>query len=247
MNSHDLSAVFASGAASLVEFIEALTVVLAAAAARGGRSAIAGALAAVVLLATLVAVFGPTLMHLPLAPAQLILGTLLVLFGTRWLRKATLRAAGIIPLRDEMSAFRRHSDRIGNIDMPVARWDIPGFAASFQATAIEGFEVVFIVVAIGTGGPGLLLPAIYGAVLALVLVSVAGLLLHRPITRIPENTLKRIVGAMLSGLGTFWIGEAAGLGWPGGDLSVPALGVAYLIVSVATATRLRHVGSVAAS
>ena len=241
MTSHAFSALLASGAASLVEFIEALTVVLAVGATRGWRSAIAGALAALVLLFVLVAVFGPTLMRLPLAPAQFVLGTLLVLFGTRWLRKATRRAAGIIPLRDEEAAFRRHTDRIGTSGRPTAGWDIPGLAASFQATSIEGLEVVFIVVAIGAGGSGLLGPAIYGALLALVLVSVAGLFLHRPITRVPENLLKRLVGAMLSGLGTFWIGKAAGLQWPAGNFSISLLAFAFFLVSVATATMLRRI------
>lgn len=229
-----------SGAASLVEFIEALTVVLAVGATRGWRSAGAGVVAALVFLAVLVALFGPALRHLPLAPAQFVLGTLLVLFGTRWLRKATRRAAGIIPMRSEDAAFRRHRDRIGGIASPVARWDGPGLAAAFQATTIEGLEVVFIVVAIGAGGSGLLQPAMVGAAAALVLVAGLGMLLHRPITRVPENTLKRLVGAMLAGFGTFWIGEGAGLAWPGGDASIVLLSLAYLLVSVMAAAWLRR-------
>ena len=238
--SQALSALMTAGAASLVEFIEALTVVLAVGATRGWRSAFAGVAAALLLLGVLVALFGPALRRLPLAPAQLLLGTLLVLFGTRWLRKATRRAAGSIPLRDEAVAYRRQRDRIGGIARPVLPWDVPAFAASFQATAIEGLEVVFIVVAVGAGGSGLLAPAILGAVIALALVALLGILLHRPITRVPENTLKRLVGAMLSGFGTFWVGEGAGLAWPGGDVSIVPLGLGYLLVSIIAAGSLRR-------
>ena len=240
MSSHALSVMMTSGAASLVEFIEALTMVLAVGATRGWRSAGAGVVGALILLAVLVATFGPALRHLPLAPAQLVLETLLVLFGTRWLRKATRRAGGIIPMRNEDAAFRRHRDRMGGIALPVAQWDGAGLAAAFHATAIEGLEVVFIVVAIGAGGSNLLQPAMIGAAAALVLVAGLGMLLHRPITRVPENTLKRLVGAMLAGFGTFWVGEGAGLAWPGGDFSIVLLGLAYLLVSVVSAARLRR-------
>lgn len=223
-----------------MELIEALTVVLAVGATRGWRSASVGAVGAVVLLIALVALFGPALGSLPLGPAKLVVGLLLVLFGLRWLRKATRRAAGIMPLRDEAAAFRRHRDRVGRISGAVARWDVPGIAASFQATAIEGLEVIFIVVAVGAGKPDLLQPSVLGAGAALALVALLGLVLHRPITRVPENTLKRLVGAALSGLGTFWVGEGAGLGWPGDEASILPLSVAYLILSVMIAASLRR-------
>jgi uncharacterized membrane protein len=237
-----LYAAAAAGAASLVEFIEALTVVLAVAATRGLRSAAAGVLAALALLTGLVALLGPVLRHVAVAPAQVVFGTLFVLFGTRWLSKATRRAAGVIPLRDETIAFRRHRDRVAAIGAPVGRWDGAGMAVAFQATAIEGLEVVFIVVAIGSGGSGLLAPAVLGAAAALCLVAILGVVLYRPITRVPENTLKRFVGAMLAGLGTFWVGEGAGLRWPGEDLWIVLLGLGFLLLSAVLAARLRRAG-----
>lgn len=240
MTPHAVSAALASGAASLVEFIEALTVVLAVGASRGLRSALLGAALALAVLTLLVALLGPALGRVPMAPAQLILGTLLVLFGTRWLRKATRRAAGIIPLRDEIAAFRRHSERMGKIGQPVERWDLPAIAAAFQATAVEGLEVVFIVIAIGAGASGLLHAAIGGAALAFGIVCVLGVFLHRPITRVPDNTLKQLVGSALSGLGLYWVGEGAGLQWPAGDLSIVLLTLAFLLASTATAWQLRR-------
>lgn len=240
MTSQALSAFFTAGAAALVEFIEALTVVLAVGAGRGWRSALAGAGAALLLLLVLVFVFGPALASLPLGPAKLIIGALLLMFGLRWLRKATRRAAGVLPLRNEKAAFLRHSTRIGRSGGAATRWDGAGFAAAFQATAIEGLEVVFIVVAVGGGDAGLFRAAITGALAALALVAAVGALLHRPITRVPENTLKRLVGAALAGLGTFWVGEGAGLGWPGEDAAILGLTVAFYLVSVLTVELLRR-------
>nr|WP_321983003.1 FTR1 family protein [uncultured Lichenicoccus sp.] len=239
MSPHAVSALLASGSASLVECIEALTVVLAVGSTRGWRAALAGAAAALGVLLLLVALLWPTLRHLPLAPLRLGLGLLLLLFGARWLLKATRRAAGIIALRDETVAFERHRRRAASAPVQLGRWDGAAFATSFQATVVEGLEVVFIVVAVGSGGAGLWLPAGAGAALALGVVALLGLVLHRPITRVPENTLKQVAGALLCGFGSFWIGGGAGLHWPGGDLAMPALAVAFLLVSVVSAGILR--------
>jgi uncharacterized membrane protein len=239
MFSQSLSAFMTAGAASLVEFIEALTVVLAVGAGRGWRSALAGAAGALVLLLLVALLFGPALGAIPLGPAKMVVGTLIVLFGLRWLRKATRRAGGIIPLRDEAEAFERYRARVGQAETSAPRWDRIGLLAAFQATAIEGLEVIFIVVAVGAGGTGLLRAAASGAAAALVAVVALGAVLHRPITRVPENTLKRVVGATLAGLGTFWIGDGAGLQWPGDDIAIVPLSVLYLLLSVAVAARLR--------
>ena len=240
MNSHAASALLASGAASLVECIEALTVVLAVGSTRGWRATLSGSVAALGILLLLLVALGPALRHLPLAPLRLGLGTLLLLFGARWLRKATRRAAGIVPLRDETLAFRRHSERAASAPAAHGAWDGVAFGSAFQATAVEGLEVVFIVLAVGSGGAGLWLPAAAGAGLALIVVMLLGLALHRPITHVPENTLKQVAGALLCGFGSFWIGEAAGLRWPGGDLAMPALAAAFLFASDITARLLRR-------
>ncbi|WP_428375014.1 COG4280 domain-containing protein [Lichenicoccus sp.] len=240
MSPHAISALLASGAASLVECIEALTVVLAVGSTRGWRAALAGAATAIGVLVLLVALLWPALRQVPLAPLRVVLGTLLLLFGARWLRKATRRAAGIIPLRDEAAAFQRQRQHAASAPIRSGRWDGAAFATTFQATVVEGLEVVFIVVAVGSGRAGLWLPAGAGAALALVLVALLGVALHRPITRVPENTLKQIAGALLCGFGTFWIGEGAGLAWPGGDLAMPVLAAAYLLASVIAARILRR-------
>jgi Ca2+/H+ antiporter, TMEM165/GDT1 family len=233
---HVGTTVAAAFLASLVECVEALTVVLAVGNVRGWRSALAGTGAALAVLAAIVAVLGPSLRRIPLHLIQLIVGAMILLFGLRWLRKAILRAAGLIPLHDEALAFSKNEAamRSGiNGSLIAGRGlDKLAFAAAFHITMLEGTEVVFIVVALGAGGIGLLMPAALGAALALLVVIALGLALHQPLARVPENTLKFVVGVLLSAFGTFWVGEGAGLGWPGSDLSIPFLIAAYLVIGL---------------
>jgi uncharacterized membrane protein len=192
---------------SFVEAVEALTIVLAVAVVRGGRPAGIGALAGLVLLALIVLALGPLLDRIPLHLLQVVLGILLLLFGMRWLRKAILRAAGIIPLHDEAAAFATETEELRDqARREEARLDWLAGLASFKAVVLEGLEVVFIVIAVGSAR-GLLGQASVGAVAACLVVVTAGLVLHRPLARIPENTLKFAVGVLLSAFGVFWTGE----------------------------------------
>lgn len=226
------TSVLASFLASLVECVEALTVVLAVGSTRGWRAALGGSAAAIALLLAIVAVLGRALLRLPIHLSQLIIGALLLLFGLRWLRKAILRSAGLIPLHDEQAAFVKNAEAMRNIVHVRGLLDGAAFAAAFNITMLEGTEVVFIVIGIGAGGAGLLLPAGLGALAALLVTVALGLVVHRPLAKVPENTLKFTVGALLSGLGTFWTGEGLGFGWPGEDWSIPALAAAYLVLGL---------------
>lgn len=230
---HLAPTVLAAFFASMVEFVEALTVILAVGAVRGWRGALSGAGAALVVLAALVALLGPALSTIPLGWIQLIVGALLLLFGLRWLRKASLRAAGIIPLHDEAAIFVKESERLRGHGA-AAGFDTIGFAAAFQITMLEGTEVVFIVIAIGAGGAGLLLPACFGALAALAVVVLLGVAINRPLSQIPENTLKFIVGVLLSAFGAFWFGEGLGVAWPGDDWAILALIAGFGLVALAT-------------
>ena len=228
---HSGPALLASFLASSVECVEALTIVLAVGAVRGWRPALFGAGLAAALLAALVAVFGAELQLLPLASLQTAIGILLLLFGMRWLRKAVLRAGGVIALRDEMANYACETETLRGAPREARKWDPLGIATSFKAVSLEGIEVVFIVIAIGAVG-GALVPATVGALAAAALVAAAGLVLHRPLARAPENMLKFAVGVMLSSFGTFWIGEGYGIQWPGGDLSVLGLIAGFLAVAL---------------
>jgi Ca2+/H+ antiporter, TMEM165/GDT1 family len=222
---HAGTAVAASFLASLVEFVEALTIVLAAASVAGWRAALAGTGIAVVVLAALVGVFGRALNVVPLAAAQIVVGALLLVFGLRWLRKAVLRSAGVIAMHDEQAAYEVQRTALSQRQVTA----VSGGLAAFQGVAIEGVEVVFIVLATGTGGQ--LVPATLGATAAMVVVVGLGLLLRAPLARVPENTLKFAVGVMLTAFGIFWIGEGAGLVWPGGDWSLVVLVVALWLMA----------------
>ena len=226
--------------ASLVEAVEALTIVLAVAMVRGWRWAGLGALAGLASLILIVMVLGPLLDRVPLHLLQLAIGVLLLLFGMRWLRKAILRTAGVIPLHDESLAFATETAELrAQARRQQASLDWLAALTSFKAVLLEGLEVVFIVIAVGAGR-GLLLPASAGALAACLLVAGAGLVLHRPLARVPENTLKFAVGVMLSAFGVFWTGEGLGVVWPGADLAIVAFAALFLAVGLAAPVLVRR-------
>jgi uncharacterized membrane protein len=227
--------VVAAFLASTVEVVEAFTIVLAVSLVRGPRPAIAGTAAALVVLALAVALFGPLLGAIPIHGLQLVVGVLLLLFGLGWLRKAVLRAGGVLPLHDETAAFAREKDALAE---GTSDW-LAGVAA-FKAVLLEGTEVAFIVIAVGAR-PGMLVPAGVGAALACVLVLAAGLMLRAPLSRVPENSLKFVVGSLLTGFGLFWTAEGVGAPFPGGDLAIPALIAAALVLGLALAGAARSV------
>jgi Ca2+/H+ antiporter, TMEM165/GDT1 family len=236
---HAGAIIAASFLASLVEFVEALTIVLAVGVERGWRSALLGVATGLALLAVLVLAFGPLLAEVPIGPLQVALGVLLLLFGMRWLRKAVLRAAGVIALRDERAAFLSQTQRLRRAGAREKAWDTVAWVTSFKAVVVEGLEVVFIVLAL-SAVRGNLLPATAGAAAALLLVVLLGLAIHRPLARVPENSLKFAVGILLSAFGTFWFAAGAGLAWPGGDLAIPGLILGFFfagLLAVACARR----------
>ena len=227
--------------ASLVEFVEALTIVLAVGTTRGWRAALIGAAGGVFLLTVLTVTFGPALQQIPLASLQFVVGILLLLFGMRWLRKAILRAAGVITPHDESAIYARQTAALANggsaAGHATTRIDHIGLITSLKAVTLEGLEVIFIVIATGAGGQ--LANAALGAAAAGIVVIAAGVALHRPLTRVPENALKFAVGVLLSAFGVFWIGEGLGFPWLGEDLSLLALVAGFASVSLLSALAVR--------
>lgn len=225
-------AVGAAFVASTVEVVEAFTIVLAVATLRGWRPALTGAVAALGALAVIVAALGPALGLVPLGALQIVIGVLLLLFGLGWLRKAVLRGAGLMALHDEDAIFERERTRIGDEVRSARAADGIAALASFKAVLLEGLEVVFIVLAVGAGR-GLMIPASIGALAAFLVVMAAGLMIHKPLARVPENTLKFLVGVMLSAFGVFWTSEGLGAPWPGGDLALLGLVAAFAAAALA--------------
>ncbi len=252
-----VSLVVASFLASSVEMVEALTIVLALGVTRGWRSTNIGVVAALALLAVVVAILGPAVTRFPLPVLQIVVGTLLLIFGLQWLRKAVLRAGGFKALHDEDATYQKEIAAARAAGMEVrAGLDWYAFTLSFKGVFLEGLEVAFIVITFGStattdkaiGAMGIPLAA-GGALAAITLVGLAGVLVHEPLSRVPENALKYAVGALLSTFGTFWGAEgvaakvqpgvAAGP-WPGEDLALLPILVFYLLCSFAMVALLRR-------
>jgi len=237
---HAAPAVSAAFLASAVEVVEAFTIVLAVGAFSGWRPALLGTAAGVAVLAGLVLSLGPVLGAIPLHPLQLVIGVLLLLFGMRWLRKAVLRSAGVIALHDEDAVFAQET---AHLRVQAARhrdgkgW-IAGVAA-FKAVVLEGIEVVFVIIAVGAAH-GQMWAASLGAFAACAIVLAIGLVVHKPLSKVPENTLKFAVGVMLSAFGVFWTGEGLGVDWPGGDVAILAFALLFLAAGVALSSALRR-------
>jgi uncharacterized membrane protein len=247
--SSTLVLVLAVFAASLVEMVEALTIVVAAGVSRGWRSALEGAAAAALVLGVLVVVVGvPLIRYIPLDALRVVVGALLLVLGLSWLRKAILRSSGHKAPHDEdiiyaetvaeLSAEDGSAGAAPNRAAGAGGRDSVGFAVAFKGVFLEGTEVVLIVVSLGAAQHRLGLAALAAAVAA-VLVAVVGLLVARQLSEVPENTIKTLVGVMLTSFGVFWVGEGAGVHWPGDDLAIPVLVGFFVVVYFAFTAYMR--------
>jgi Ca2+/H+ antiporter, TMEM165/GDT1 family len=218
--------------ASAVEFVEATTIVLAVGITRGWRAPLAGSALAALTLAVIVGTLGVALVTV--VPEHLLLGlvgTLLLLFGLRWLRKAVLRFAGILALHDEEEIYRKEVAELRSQGLKKTEWDWIGMIVAYKAVLLEGIEVAFIVIAFGAKGIGAMNAAILGALAAGIIVIALAAALRHPLTAVPENWMKFGVGAMLSTFGVFWFGEGIGAEWPGDAASIPIILGAFLVAS----------------
>lgn len=237
----DVLLVLAVFLACAVEAVEAVTIVLAVGTARGWRSAMQGVVAGLVTLSVVVVAVGPALTLVPLDALRLVVGGLLLVFGLGWLRKAILRASGLKALHDEDLIYDRElaaARTATEIRHPlVADWY--AFTLSFKGVVLEGLEVAFIVVSVGSNQGSIRLAAL-GAALAVLAVVGAGIVVREPLARVPENTLKFVVGVLLTSFGTFWGAEGAGADWPGGDAALLVVIATVLVVALALVQALRR-------
>jgi uncharacterized membrane protein len=237
--------------ASAVEFVEAFTIVLVVGVTINWRSAMIGTLAAIVTLAALIAIFGVTLVqYVPIEIFRLVVGVILILFGLKWLKKAILRYSGIKALHDEEAIYE---DTVAELrakgEVVTTGIQPSAVALAFKSVLLEGLEVAFIVITFGTsisataGGnrfSGIGSAAI-GAAVAGILVILLGIAVRAPLKQVPENTLKFVVGIMLTTFGTFWTVEGFNVAWPLADAFIPILGIIYLAASFALVTWLRGI------
>lgn len=236
--------------ASAVEFVEAFTIVLVVGVTMNWRSSLAGAFAAAATLAVIVATLGVALVQfVPLQYLRLAVGIILILFGLKWLKKAVLRYSGIKALHDEEAIFEEHMAEIrARGEKPDARFMPFGVALSYKAVLLEGLEVAFIVITFGSSAAttvaekssGIASAAI-GAAIAGVLVILLGAAVRAPLTKVPENSLKFVVGIMLTTFGTFWAGEGFGVNWPYADAFILVLAALYLLSSFVLVLWLKQV------
>ena len=215
--------------ACAVEAVEAVTIILAAGTSRDWRSTFQGVISGLVVLAGLIVILGPSIENLPKNTLRLAVGGLLLVFGMQWLRKAILRASGFKALHDEDKIFKDEVEAARKV-AKVSRFAVSdwyAFTLSFKGVLLEGLEVVFIVVTFGIiqkgSNPQAFSPAIWAAAIAVVLVTIAGFAIHKPLSKVPENTMKFVVGTLLTSFGIFWGAEGAGAQWPHQDLSLLAI------------------------
>ncbi len=227
--------------ASAVEFVEAVTIVLAVGVTRQWRSTLLGAGAAVAVLAGLVAVFGSAIaLFVPIDLLRLVVGGFLLIYGLQWLTKAILRAGGAKAKHDEAAIYEREIAALrAEPPVPATGMDWISFTVAAKGVMLEGLEVAFIVVTFGASA-GMLGPATLGAAIAAAAVLLAAAIVHRPLAAVPENGLKFAVGLMLVSFGTFCAGEGVGIDWPGADAAILALLAGYLALALAGAWLVRE-------
>jgi len=226
--------------ACFVEMVEATTIVMAMGFTRSWRSAIAGTVAALALLAVVTLAAGYALANwLPESALQLAIGGLLLIFGLQWLRKAILRSSGRKAVHDEDAIFQEEVEAARAAGESKGKGlDMFSFVVSFKGVFLEGMEVVFIVITFGLNADNVF-GASMGALAAVVIVLGLALALKRPLAMINENLLKYGVGLLLATFGTYWAVEGIGIfrdggesvEWPGGDLAIIALLVGWFLLS----------------
>jgi uncharacterized membrane protein len=229
---HDALLFLAAFLAAAVEMVEALTIVLAVGVVRGWRSALLGVGAALLALAAVCAALGPALTRIPIDGLRFVVGGLLLIFGLQWLRKAILRASGLKALHDEDAIFLEGEAEARAAGQTEGKVDWYAFTVAFKGVFLEGLEVAFIVVTFGSSQGNYAL-VVAGAAAAVVSVTLVGVAVHKPLSRVPENSMKFGVGIMLTSFGIFWGGEGAGVDWPGGDAAL--LGVLAFVALLAFA------------
>jgi len=227
---------------SCVEMVEALTIVLAVGHTRGWRSCLEGVAAALAALVVLVAFVGPALVRVPLATLHLVIGTILLIFGMQWLRKAILRSSGLKAKNDEDVRYQSTVAQLESSDSAPRR-DQVAFVVAFKGVFLEGLEVVIAVITLGTSAHRLGLAAMVAAI-AVVLVAIVGAVVSKQLTKVPENAMKMGVGILLTSYGTFWAGEGLKIHWPGGDAGLPVLVAVYLVVAWSFIVALRRSATV---
>jgi uncharacterized membrane protein len=230
--------------ASAVEAVEALTIILASGITRGWRSTFEGAALALACLAVIVVVVGAALIqYVPLYILRVVVGTLLLIFGLQWLTKAILRETGFKALHDECDIYEREVATLSQEKGIRGKRDSLAFVVSFKGVLLEGMEVIMIVISFGLAGGShnQLETAALGAVVAVGFIAAMGVVVARPLAKVPENYMKLGVGNLLTVFGLFWMGEGIGVRWPLGDVFILVLLGIIFLATVGLVTHFKRV------
>jgi uncharacterized membrane protein len=231
--------VVATFVACFVEMVEATTIVMAMGFTRSWRSAVAGTAAALGALAVVTVFAGYALGNwLPEAALQLAIGSLLLIFGLQWLRKAILRSSGRKALHNEDAIYREEAAAAKAAGRGSGGIDMFSFMVSFKGVFLEGMEVVFIVITFGLNADNVPAASI-GAAAAVIVVLLIAMATKRPLSMINENLLKYGVGLLLASFGTYWAVEGMGIfrdgggsvQWPGSDFAILGLIAVWFLLS----------------
>ncbi|MEI6710097.1 MAG: hypothetical protein WCL17_03850 [Actinomycetota bacterium] len=212
--------------ATAVEMVEALTIVVAVGHTRGWRSALEGVAVALMALGALVGIFGPALLRIPINDLRVVVGSILLIFGMQWLRKAILRSSGFKAKHDEDAIFAATVAFLTQVGKPQR--DSLAFVTSFKGVFLEGLEVVITVLTLGASAHKIVL-ASWVASGTVLLVALVGVLVAKQLSSVPENAMKMTVGVLLVSYGTFWCGEGLGIHWTGADAALPMLALTYFV------------------
>ena len=209
--------------AASIEVIEMVAIVVAVGVTRSWRAASVGAACGLVVLVVTIAALGAALQNVSLETLRLVVGALLLAFGSQWYRKGIL-----IVSRDGWATGIGDEDV--DDDVPEG-FDWTGAFLSFKGVSLEGLEVAVIVVAFGAAADALG-SAIAGAAVSLVAIGILGVVTYRYVAAIPRRALQLFVGAMLITFGTFWAGQGLDVAWPGDDLALVWLGALYVAAAL---------------
>lgn len=228
--------------ASAVEMVEAATIVLAMGSVRGWRSALTGTVVALATLGLIVLIAGPSILLVPIEILRIIVGVLLLIFGLQWLRKAVLRSSGFKALHDEEKIFAKELSlaKTATSKKLFADLDKYSFTLTFKTVLLEGFEVIFIVLTFGALKNSIA-TATLAALFALVIVAGSAFVIRKPLARVPENTLKFVVGIMAATFGIFWTTEGLGFIWPFADAILPLIAIWVASISYACVLWLKNI------
>jgi uncharacterized membrane protein len=230
----DLLTAATAALAVAVELFEALAIVLAVGVSRSWRDAIIGTVAAVAACAVLALLGGGLISQVPIDSLRFVIGALLLLFGLEWLRKGTLRLAGLRARSSARAEYEETLEELAADPAPAAGGaDWTARAIAFKGVLLEGVEIVLIVTVIASQ-PGRTAPALIGAAVAVVATIALGFATRERLAALPETELKWGVGVMLTAFGVFFCGEGLDVAWPGGDAAL-----LYCVAAIALAAELR--------